>query len=89
MLILSPQTYGSPDYEPLNPGDITQALDSYYIVRNKQGQWNPVPSTVVGMPIRLEGPSYRRPVTWKAKVAAAWQMFPSWFSEKILRIKPR
>lgn len=85
MLVLHPKIIDEPNYEELAPGDIAGWLDSYYQLPSKQ--WTSVPASVVGLPIRFEGPNYRRPVSVRAKVGAAFRAAPKWLKSKVLRKK--
>jgi hypothetical protein len=87
MLALTPSQLGAPDWERVPVGQRTTTLTQYLNLRAQPKQWIPVPwFTKDGILCRMEN-NYRRPVTFGAKMQAAWAARGKIFRHYVLRQK--
>lgn len=80
-LIFSPQSLGL-GWEQMAPGDISTILCQWFEPANKV--WRPMPLGTVGCPCRISY-NWKRPVTWQAKLGAAWAARSNLFLHYVLR----
>lgn len=83
-LLLRPKAIGYPDWEQLQPGDIADNLSQWYNANPEERGWYPMPIGVIGLPCRISN-VWKRPVTWRAKLSAAWTAKGNLFARYILR----
>lgn len=86
-LILTSQQIGHPDWEQVPVGDKTGTLVQYLSLRENPKRWVPVPwfdDEGHMFPCRF-GHIYRRPITFRGKMQAAWAARGKLFRRYILR----
>lgn len=78
-LVLHPKTIGAPHWELMQPGDLSDWLTQYLQISPvdpSQKRWRTVPFAIgLSYPCRIDA-TWRKPVTWRAKVSAAWAALP-------------